>query len=219
MHTSHRERIIVVGRWENVSYRWIATYNDSAGVYEFDIEQEVPPNNVEEVVLVPQTQQTQPEEFRVIVNDTQSWNDEPPLFRDPPAMPTFPTLARMIASDSEDEDTAPTIPYVPSSPNYIPVSPVPQKRKRGRPRGSRNKRRSTSRPPTQSTSRPPPQSALPPPPLEDEEEENECSCCLMDNQMTIKCRTDACDRYMCIACLKVLDQRFDGNCPWCRQRF
>lgn len=216
------EKVVVVGHIDDKKFTWVAELNVDEGVYHFNIEQEIQTSSSTEVVLVPQTPQ-----FVAVVHDSQSWLDSPfpsavrpPLFETPPAMPTFPTLRRMIASDSEEEEeeSDATIPYVPvspprvvSPPPYVP--PVVEKRKRGRPKGSRNKsgvRRSVPRGDFQETPRVPESI---------EDEENECSCCTSDNQLTIKCRTGACDSYMCVACLKTLDQRFEGICPWCRLRF
>jgi hypothetical protein len=141
-------------------------------------------------VFVPQSpqrvQSPPPAPFRAIVHDTQSWG------------PTDETQQQLIASDSEEErEETPVIPVVPI-------------KKRGRPKGSKNRIkgdeawRKKAKGPKECSAKVW---------LENINQGIECTCCTVDSQLLVKCRN--CDVHLCMVCIGKVERRFEGKCPYC----
>lgn len=80
-----------------------------------------------------------------------------------------------------------------------PAPPAPVKRGRGRPRASE----------------PRPESK----PKKAKKEKLECSCCAMNKQLLVRCSSGTCNIHLCIKCIKRVDERFEGKCPYCTLDF
>lgn len=158
-------------------------------------------------------------DFRAVVYDTQSWGTTPRA--------NFPTLANMIASDDEEEETQPQ-PAAQSDDSSVfdqLAQPAAQSttRKRGRPRGSRNRDRHWL-PPTQRRPMTEP-TRMPRPPCSaaivalNLLEGNVCEVCCEDEQMLLKCSNTNCKAYLCIKCIERIERRFGAKCPYCTTIF
>ena len=149
--------------------------------------------------------------FKAIVNDTTSWSNStastirfqtpecPPELHLPPPVRALPP-PRLIASPEPEEE---------------PIEHNP--RKRGRPRGSKNRvrgdeawRKSFKVGPKECSAR-----TL----LDNIANNLECKCCCNNSQLLVKCSTSECDANLCMECIKTVEKRFEGKCPYCRQQF
>jgi hypothetical protein len=137
--------------------------------------------------------------FQVIVNDSRSWNNRAPLF----------------CSEDEEEDALDT---KPASTPPIPVAVAPPvaiqaKRKPGRPKGSKNKKKVRVEERKEQI-------------VEEEEEDSlACDCCWESRELVFKCKHGdpeeprSCKYYLCVTCLKEVEEEQRGLCPNCRRSF
>jgi hypothetical protein len=47
----------------------------------------------------------------------------------------------------------------------------------------------------------------------------ECQCCCVNSQLLVKCSNNSCDIHLCMECIKRVEKRFEGVCPYCRLQF
>lgn len=145
-----------------------------------------------------------PPPYRAVVYDTQMWDDSAPV----------------VASD-EDEETQPQ-PFI-----HTPQPPIvtpPRRAKPGRPRGSKNKPRGdeawrvgrlTRTGPTTKKRKVVSAEVM----LNNIENGLECACCAENGEVLVKCSNVLCSQYLCLTCIGMVERRFEGVCPYCRQTF
>jgi hypothetical protein len=129
-----------------------------------------------------------PEPFRAVVYDSQMWNDQPPV----------------IASEEEEEEEEERV-------------FTPPKRTRGRPKGSKNKRKADT---CYVQSRKQPKKVVSAAiMLENQRNGLECACCREQGELLCKCSNEKCAQYLCLSCIEKVERRFESLCPYCRLKF
>jgi hypothetical protein len=153
--------------------------------------------------------------FQAHVHDTRSWG----------------STATTIQFNTPDDCPCPShclaCPPILAAPPPLVASPEPEEeedepiahnpRKRGRPRGSKNRprgdeawRRNLKKGPRECSAR-----VL----LDNLKNNLECQCCCVNSQLLVKCSNNSCDIHLCMECIKRVEKRFEGVCPYCRLQF
>lgn len=141
----------------------------------------------------------------------------------PPSPPLQSSSFRAVVYDSQSWSTATTIPI--HTPPPV-ASPEPEEeeepvvhnpRKRGRPRGSKNRPRGDEA--WRKNLKKGPRECSAQVMLDNLMNNLECQCCCVNSQLLVKCSNNSCDVHLCMECIKRVEKRFEGVCPYCRLQF